>query len=63
MKTGICGNGEGDGEGGGRERRGPSGDECNRRRMIMASEPLLLRLSTAAVSQGKIRSARMYCDV
>lgn len=65
MKTGICGNGEGDREVAGMMRWGPSGDECNRSRMIMAIERWLstLCLSTVVVSQGKICRARMYCNV
>lgn len=62
MKTGICGNREGDGEGGGVERWGPSGDESNRSRMIMTSEPLL---STALSlhSHSVTGRACMCCNV
>ncbi len=45
MKTGICGNREGDGEGGRMKRWGPSGDECNRSGMIMTSQLLSTPLS------------------
>lgn len=64
MKTGICGNGDRDREGGGMERWGPSGDGCNMSRMIMTSELfLLLSSSTVVVSQGKIHRTCMWCNI
>lgn len=67
MKTGICGNGDRDGVGGGGavgKRRDEPHQECNMSRMIMTSESFpLLSLSTVVMSQRrKKKSMELACS-